>query len=80
MNIKQLKELVESGIECLIKVETAQDDLDAVAEAMESKLDMSKAEAKAIIKSAYDKQYNEDKYLTKKEKVEKLYSAVEALE
>lgn len=80
MNVKQLNEFVKSGIEALNQIELANGDLTAIAEAMEEKLGISKAEAKKLIKTAYQKLYDTEKYTITKEKIENLYEYVEAVD
>ncbi len=80
MNVKKLNELIQEGINATIQRKMAEDLIDSIAETMEEKLEISKAGAKQRIAAAYEKQYNTEKYLEKREKIEGLYSDLDAVE
>ena len=78
MNVKQLNVYLNEGMNATIKKKMAEEEIDSIAESMENKLEIPKADAKKLIAKAYKKIYEADKYEQERVKIEELYDNLDA--
>ena len=78
MNVKQLNVYLNEGMNATIKKKMAEEEIDSIAESMENKLEIPKADAKKLIAKAYKKIYETDKYEQERVKIEELYDNLDA--
>ncbi len=80
MNVKMLNDMIKEGVNATVAKKGKEELIDSIAETMEAKLDIKKPEAKKMIAAAYEKQYNTEKFMEKREKIEELYDTLDAVE
>ncbi len=79
LSLPELKKYITEGLNAKVMMEGQKELLDSIAETVEEKSGMKKAEFKRRVTLRYEQEYNSEKYYEKKEKLLSAYDDLEAI-